>query len=197
MNYIVLDKYLYELQIYEELTIIDENFITWAKKFKEDKLKKIANKLQDAFDRRDTNKIKKIVSLIPKPSIENLEKMAKKASPNYKKVSREASKQIGVAFAGVPSVEERLLTFIVSIVNENSDDFIKSIASTIKKIKKIRKTPVVKKIAGSEATVGLVLIVGAAVIALGAIASFSLPALIIALLLGGIALAFVMEGVKH
>jgi hypothetical protein len=44
---------------------------------------------------------------------------------------------------------------------------------------------------------GIILVVGAVMVALGAVVSVSLPALIIALLIGGIALALVMEGVKH
>ena len=116
---------------------------------------------------------------------------------NYTKINKEARKQIGQRFADLPGAEERLLSFILTIMNNNVDNFVEGIAEKIKKLKELRKNPKVKKIAGSEATLGVVLIIGAAVIGIGAIATFSLPALIIALLISGVALAFTMEGVKH
>jgi len=195
----LVENYLHELYLYEELEKIDGGFLAWAKRQKEVKVKKLGSKLQTAFELRDTTKMKKLLSIIPTPSFDTLEKMAKRIMglSKYTKINKEARKQIGQKFADLPGAEERLLSFILTIMNNNVDDFVEGISKKIKKLRELRKNPKVKKIAGAEATLGMVLIVGAGSIAIAAIATFSLPALIIALLISGVALAFTMEGVKH
>lgn len=195
----IIENYLNDLYLYEELIIIDENFITWAKRFRKEKLMKIVDKMKNAFERRDMQKVKSIASKIPKPSIENLEKMAKKLSPNFIRINREASRQIKQKFSGVSDAEIRLISFIVAIINTNTDNIIKSVGETIKKLKKIIKTPKVKKLAGGgEASVGSSLVIAAGVLGMGAFAMINFPVLMAALLVGGIALGFLMEAAgKH
>lgn len=194
----LVENYLYELYLYEELLLIDENFITWAKRFKEDKLKKFGEKMKKALDRKDMEGVRSIASKMPDPSMDKLEKMAKKASPNFKKAKKEASKKIGMHFAGIPEVEHRVLTFIVAIINSRSDEVVKGVGETIKKLKKLVKTPKVKKLGGGgEGAVGTAMLIGAFMIGLGAFLTISFPFLMLALLLAGLAAVFFIEGARQ
>jgi len=191
----IVENYLHELYLYEELLQIDENFITRLKQFKEDKLKEVASKMKKAFDIGDMQKVKTLASIIPKPSMENLDKLGRKVSPNYKAASKEASKQIGQKFAGMPEAETRIITFIIGLLNEHSDNIVEGVSNTIKKLKKVVKNPKVKKAAG-EGAIGTGLAIGAAVIGIGAFISISFPVLLAGLLISGIALAFLMEATR-
>jgi len=181
----LVENYLHELYLIEELEEIDENFISWAKRLKDVKIKKLGTKLQDAFDRRDTGKLKKLMSIVPKPSMDKLEKMTKKTMgrAKYIKINKEVTKQLGIKFTGMPAAEERVIAFILTVMNNNVDDVVEGVTKQMKKLKKLLKSPKVKKIAGSEATLGMILIIAAAAIAIGAVATISLPILLISLLI--------------
>lgn len=191
----IVENYLSEVYLYEELMLIDENLITWAKTFTEEKLKGIGEKMQQAFNRGDMQKVKSIASKIPRPSVDSLEKMAKKTSPNFKKANIEASRQISQKFPEISDTEKRLVTFIVAIINQNSDNITDGVADTVKKLKKLIKNPKVKKAAAVTGAGGLgsMLIMAAGVIGLVAFITINFPVLLLALLISGIALVFLIE----
>lgn len=194
----LVENYLHELYLYEELMQIDENFITRLKQFKEDKLKQIGSKMKKAFDMGDMQKVRTLASIIPKPSNENLDKLGRKISPSYKQASKEAAKQLGQKFAGLPEAETRLISMIVSIINNNADDVVEGVTNTIKKLKKVLKSSKVKKFGGGgEAAVGTGLVISAAVIGISAFLAMNFPILLAALLISGVALAFLMEATRQ
>jgi len=83
----LIEQYLNEIQMLQEIELISEDIASFIKTFKPDKVKKVIGRAQDAASKKNIKKLMTIFSKIkaPEVSLDKLKMVSKKASPSFNK----------------------------------------------------------------------------------------------------------------
>jgi hypothetical protein len=87
MDNLIIEQYLNEIQLLQEIELISEDISSFIKTFKINKIKKVIGKAQDAASKKNIKKVTTIFSKIKVPtvSLDKLKMVSKKASPEFNK----------------------------------------------------------------------------------------------------------------
>jgi hypothetical protein len=87
MDNLIIEQYLNEIQLLQEIELISEDMSSFMKTFKIAKVSKIVGTMQDAISKKNHKKIKNIFSKIKTPtvSLDKLKIAGKKMSPDFNK----------------------------------------------------------------------------------------------------------------
>jgi len=181
-----ISKYLNELYLYEEISFIDESFVSLAKNIGKSQILK---KLQLASKTKDLNSIRRILSAVPKIDPDKLRIIGKKANKDFDKAYKITEKECKEKFPKLKGDSLKYFSLIVTpfvVVSKNMEKTSKDKVSMLSKN--------AKKFGGGEATTGMFLAILAGIFGAAALANVSLFTLLIGIVIAGFAGLFIIEG---
>jgi hypothetical protein len=87
MDNLIIEQYLNEIQLLQEIELISEDIASFIKAFKPEKMSKMAGTVKDAINKKNIKKLMGVFSKIKTPtiSLDKLKMVSKKASPEFNK----------------------------------------------------------------------------------------------------------------
>ena len=87
MDNLIVEQYLNEIQLLQEIELISEDISSFIKVFKPERISKIAGTIKDAIVKKNHKKIMNVFSKIKTPSVslDKLKMVSKKVSPDFNK----------------------------------------------------------------------------------------------------------------
>lgn len=87
MDNLIIEQYLNEIQLLQEIEFISEDIASFIKTFKPEKINKVAGTVKDAISKKNHKKLMSIFSKIKTPpvSLDKLKMVSKKVSPEFNK----------------------------------------------------------------------------------------------------------------
>ncbi len=186
-----ISKYLNELYLYEEITYIDENFASLAKKLANNKL---INILQTASKTKDLNTVKKVISAIPKVEADKLKIIGNKTNKNFDKAYKITEIEVKKQFPELSGDKLKYFTLIITPFVVISNKMEETARDKIVSLKKKAATLGFKKFSSGEGMAGMFLTILAGAFAATAFANLTLFPLLVAIVIAGFAGLCLLEG---
>lgn len=180
-----LDKYIDDLQFFEELSQLSENSEMFSSK---EMMKKIVDKMAGAAKNDDIKKLQKIAKLIPRVTEDKLYNLGKKAHPKFEATYKYAEKDISNILMIKDIKQKKIMSCIVAAMACVSNDPKTKSRKLVEAIK-TRRDAKQKKFGAAVGFLGL-LVAGAFLS--GAFSTLALFPLLLALVITGISLMVIM-----